>query len=215
MTTLLLVIVAIVLVKATWYLRGRHELRKTTEYQQQQAKIRESAKWALEWLRSLNNQPLGDRIPKNIEYSECFYNLRGIEKKGELKQIGTTANELTQLRHFYDIKKGWCKQMDSLETEYYSASSFEYDLQSRLEFLKENNKTLADFGITRDDTADLRKAFHKRLAKYVREKVLQEIKEIEKVLTEFKTDASTLPVKDYDFGLSEVRRRLDNLLTLQ
>jgi len=208
---------ALILVVVVWKLRGNYEIRKSVESQEQRRKIREGAKRTLVWLQELSKK---DLLKEDTDWSvdkDDWTNLVDLRNEGKKEMIGlgTTNEEVDTLfqtfRKKRDLRGMWNHLTCNLKTTDYSEDMFYYYLDERNEFLKENGLTASDFG-SNENTPDIEKDFFLRLAKHVRGKVLVYISKAETSLADLKTEKSTLPFKNEDFGLTEVRRRIDQLL---
>ena len=218
--TVLVILGVITLVIFVWKLRGKYEVQKSTEYQENQRKKLENAKRSLAWLREQSKKPLSEpyeRYGRDGDYSwrNQFYSFWHEGGNSVLKKLDTTRDEVVFLIKAHDIRLEWCDLADELNTTDYNEKHFEYYLKSRIEFLEKNGKKLQDFGIDHDDTEELRSAFFVRFARRKANEALVQINKAEYCLSEFKSGTSTLRLQDEDFGLTEAKRRISRLLTMK
>jgi hypothetical protein len=215
MNPLFIIFGVVILVVVTWKLRGKYDLQKNVEFQEKRRRANNSAKMFITWLWESNKEPLAVKpgTPNNDDWNNLI-KLR--QERGKvLDELGFTAAEIDAMERNYQMRVEWSSLMEDLKTTNYSEETFDYCLKKRNELLEENRKTLFDFGVTHDDTGELRSAFFIRLAKHSGSEALQHISKAEKCLRTLRSERSTLPFKDEDFGITEVKRRLNQLLTLK
>jgi hypothetical protein len=203
------------MIVATWKLRGKYDLQKNIEFQEKRRDAHNSAKRFITWLWETNKEPLATKpgAPDNDDWN----NLIKLRQEGEkvLDELGFTAAEIDAMERNYQMRVEWSRLMEDLKTTNYSEEMFDFYLRKRSELLEENGKTLFDFGVTHDDTGELRSAFFVRLAKHCRDEALGHINKADKCLSALRSERSTLPFKNEDFGIAEVRHRLGQLLALK
>ena len=109
----------------------------------------------------------------------------------------------------------WNGLMRNLTEIDYSVEMFEHYLKERSELLQKHGKTILDFGVNQDDTADLWKAFNLRFVRHVSEKTLEHVSAAQREILRLKTVQFDYEFENQDFGLAEVRRQLERLMKLK